>query len=637
MCGIAGFSGNYEYSLLGKMNDAQMHRGPDDEGVWFDGENMVGLAHRRLSIQDTSAAGKQPMWDAACRALICFNGEIYNFRQLRETLRRSGVRFNSKTDSEVLVNLYLLYGESMFDKIDGIYSFAIWDKQKKILLIARDSLGVKPLYYVMSERGFLFASEIKALILDSQMDRRIDEYAVAYHLTYLWSPSPTTMFKNVHKLNPGTAIVVKNGKIKKEFEYYRLPQGRTTVTQDKCMFRTADEAEKVVHDSIESAVKKQMISDVPVGAFLSGGLDSSSIAYFARKYTPDRLQCYTIEFSGNSARGEGFVEDLPYAKKVAKFLDVDLNIVTVGPEIADNIESMVYQLDEPLADPAPLNTYFISKLARSQGIKVLLSGAGGDDILSGYRRHFALQQERYWSGLPKYIRQAIAMLTGKLPAYGNISRRIRKAFEYAGLDQEDRLISYFFWQRPEKVLKLLHPDLRNELNVDLITKPITSLLSNCGEISALERMLYIESKYFLADLNLNYTDKMSMAAGVEVRVPLIDTSMIEVASRIPSYMKQHGSTGKWIFKKAMESCLPHDIIYRPKSGFGLPIRSWLRNELKPLLHDVLSESSLKNRGLFNSVEISKLIKMNQTGKVDATYTLLSLICIELWCRKFCDV
>lgn len=215
MCGIAGFSGNYEYSLLGKMNDAQMHRGPDDEGVWFDGENMVGLAHRRLSIQDTSAAGKQPMWDAACRALICFNGEIYNFRQLRETLRRSGVRFNSKTDSEVLVNLYLLYGESMFDKIDGIYSFAIWDKQKKILLIARDSLGVKPLYYVMSERGFLFASEIKALILDSQMDRRIDEYAVAYHLTYLWSPSPTTMFKNVHKLNPGTAIVVKNGKIKK--------------------------------------------------------------------------------------------------------------------------------------------------------------------------------------------------------------------------------------------------------------------------------------------------------------------------------------------------------------------------------------------------------------------------------------
>lgn len=636
MCGIAGFSGSFDPTLLHAMNRIQTHRGPDDAGIWHDADCGIGLAHRRLSILDLSPAGHQPMWDSTRRAVICFNGEIYNFRHLRAEMECDGIGFHSATDTEVVLNLYLRDGPGMLAQLNGMFAFAIWDAVRQELFIARDGIGVKPLYYAKTQKGFLFASEIKALLQEETVSRSVDPVAVAQHLTFLWCPAPRTMLSSVKKLEPGWAMLVRQGGISRAWRHYDLPQGDGHLQAGRLVTSPIQAAE-MVREGVAQAVGRQMVADVPVGAFLSGGLDSSAVVNFARHHAGGRLQCFTIAFKGAGADEEGFVEDLPYARRVAKHLDVDLHTISVGPEMADHLQDMVYHLDEPQADPAPLNAMFICQLAREQGIKVLLSGAGGDDIFTGYRRHFALQQERYWAWLPAAVRQGMAGLAARLPVSTPLARRLRKAFEYAGLDGTERLVSYFYWQRLNTVMGLLAPEIRAELEQAAISAPLMTALENLpAGVSSLDRMLYLEGKYFLTDHNLNYTDKMSMAHGVEVRVPLLDPELVALVAQIPDNMKQRGRIGKWIFKKAMEPYLPHDVIYRPKSGFGVPLRRWMRHELRPLLGDLLSEESLRRRGLFDVAAVRRLIQQNDMGKIDAAYPLFSLLCIEIWCRQFVD-
>ncbi len=438
MCGIAGFSGRYDEALLERMNTALAHRGPDDSGVFIDEEHSVGLAHRRLSIIDLSPRGHQPMWDCTDTVAIVYNGEIYNFAELRRELVKDGYSFRSDSDTEVILNLYLRDGEKILERLNGIYAFAIWDTRTETLFIARDGLGVKPLYYAETSRGMVFASELKALLQDSCIDRTIDARAVRDHLLYLWCPSPRTMLRSVQKLEPGCALQVRDGQVVRRWRFYDLPYD-----QDFVDWPSGD-AVVQVRKSLTRAVERQLIADVPVGAFLSGGLDSSSIVALAqRKIVGRKLQCFTIGFKGRDAQIEGMAADLHYARRVAEHVGVDLETVWVGSEMVDELPRMIFHLDEPQADPAPINALFISRLAREHDIKVLLSGAGGDDIFTGYRRHYAHQLERYWAWLPLSVRKELKRLSERIAPTGEWSRRLSKALRYSDLDGDDRIESYF--------------------------------------------------------------------------------------------------------------------------------------------------------------------------------------------------
>ena len=633
MCGIAGFSGRFEQALLQRMGISIAHRGPDDSDTLFLKNQGIGLVHRRLAIIDLSAAGHQPMSDVTNRATIVYNGEIYNYLELRGELVDKGYKFKGHSDTEVLLNLYLAYGEKMLERLNGIFAFAIWDIEKQYLFIARDGLGVKPFYYSLTSRGFIFASEIKALLQEESVARELNPIAIARHLTFLWSPAPDTILRSVKKLEPGFAIIVSKGEITRKWQFYDLPFGASKPAI------SVEDASAQLRAHIDKAVERQMISDVPVGAFLSGGLDSSAVVASAQKISAQKLQCFTIAFDDKKAAAyEGMSEDLPYAQRVAKHLDVDLHTITVGPEMVDSLEDMIYYLDEPQADPAPLNALFISKLARENGIKVLLSGAGGDDILTGYRRHYALSLERYWSWLPETVRSGIGGIAGQLPVSNVMFRRLRKGLEYSGLARDQRLASYFFWAKPSLATELLSPEFRAAIDSDQVTAPLVSAQNMLPDnASDLDRMLYLECKYFLADHNLNYTDRMSMAYGVEVRVPLLDPDLVNFAAQLPDNLKQNGKIGKWIFKKAMEGRLPNDVIYRPKTGFGAPLRHWLRGPLRPMVDELLDKASINRRGIFDAKAVAKLIERDLAGQVDAAYTIFALICIELWCRRFLDV
>ena len=629
MCGIAGFSGNLDIQVLRKMSAAIVHRGPDDEGEFYDAAKGVGLAHRRLSILDLSPTGHQPMISEDGAVVLVFNGEIYNFRELRMELEARGHRFRGHSDTEVLLALYMVKGEDLLPYVNGIFAFALWDARQRTLLLARDGLGVKPLYYAEGKSGFVFASELKALLRVSEIGRDVDPIALQHYLTYLWCPAPSTLLRSVKKLEPGCALVVKNGRLDRRWRFYQLP------FHDLPESMSESEAIHQTRDAVRTAVQRQMVADVPVGAFLSGGLDSSAVVAFAREASPGRrLQCFTMEMSAHDAAWEGIANDLPYAESAAQHLDVDLHTIKVGPEMADDLSKMIYHLDEPQGDPAPLNVLAISRLAREHGVKVLLSGAGGDDIFTGYRRHRALMVERYWSWMPRAVRAGLAELTASLPTSSPALRQLRKAFQYASYEGDRRLASYFYWLRPDLAEELLSSEFSRRL---VHEEPLVASLGELpDDVPRLNRMLYLECKHFLADHNLNYTDKLSMAAGVEVRVPLLDRELVALAARLPIQYKQRGAEGKWIFKKAMEGLLPREIIYRPKTGFGVPLRAWLRGPLKGAIRDILSPDSLRRRGWLNSEAVGRLLADNLSGGVDAAYPLFALLCIELWAQIFLD-
>lgn len=629
MCGIVGIFGSCLESLNAAVATLS-HRGPDDFGFFVDQAAGIGLGHRRLSVLDPSPLGHQPMVSDDGMLALVFNGEIYNFRELRAELEINGVSFHGHSDTEVLLNLYLAEGEAMLSRLNGIFAFALWDGRKQSLLITRDALGVKPLYFIAQSECFAFASEIKALLCFAPNVTDLDVEALNRYLSFLWCPGNQTPLKGVNKVEPGEAMWVCRGQIERRWTWYKLP-----VFQYSSPNISEQDAIDGTVSSLRQAVHRQMVADVPVGAFLSGGLDSSSVVAFAREFNPD-IRCFTIETSGQD--DEGSTDDLPYARRVSKHLQVPLEVVRIdAARMAEDLPAMVAQLDEPLADPAPLNVLYISRLAREQGIKVLLSGAGGDDLFTGYRRHRALMSEGLWTWLPHSSRMALESLTSGLDQHRPLFRRLRKLFSGASLDGDARLVNYFRWVDQRDLLSLYTPEFRAALGDSHAEDSMLAFLAELPpQTNRLERMLALEQRFFLADHNLVYTDKMSMAAGVEVRVPFLDLELVEFAARIPSRFKQRGSEGKWVLKKAMEPYLPRDVIYRPKSGFGAPLRRWMRVELRDLLADLLGSQSLRQRGLFDSEAVQRLIQANDQGKVDASYTLLSLMCIELWCRRFID-
>jgi asparagine synthase (glutamine-hydrolysing) len=642
MCGISGYSRSKQYSEdsipLPIVSKILQHRGPDDTDCFEDYSKGVGLAHNRLSILELSSLGHQPMFSDDRSVVLVFNGEIYNFREIRRELEIAGEVFRGGSDTEVLLRLYMLSGRQPADlkvllrRLNGIFAFALWDNARDEMLLARDALGVKPLYYAEFEEQTVFASEIKALIglVDGTVGLNVE--AIHRYLTYLWCPGEGTPAANIKKLDPGAALWLHKGRISERIDWYQLPMFRQSAPRQPL---TENQAVSGTAELLRQAVHRQMVADVPVGAFLSGGLDSSAVVAFAREVNPD-IRCFSIEQVGGAE--PGFIDDLPYARRVATQLNVSLEIVRIdAARMAEDLAEMVVQLDEPLADPAPLNVLYISRLARENGLKVLLSGAGGDDLFTGYRRHHAMLLERYWTWLPRSCRKALELMSEGLDQRHVLGRRMRKLFNGAALDGDARLANYFAWNKREDIVALFSAEFRDAVcNVDTALPMMDFLARLPATVSPLERMLALEQRFFLADHNLIYTDKMSMAAGVEVRVPFLDLELVEFAARIPARFKQRGSEGKWVLKRAMEPYLPRDVIYRPKSGFGAPLRRWMRVELRDLLADVLGTQSLRQRGLFDPTAVQRLIQANDQGKVDASYTLLSLMCIELWCRKFID-
>ena len=631
MCGIIGAWGELLSARVPEASDLQAHRGPDGFGHFLDSRAQVALSHVRLSIQDISPLGHQPMFNEGKSVVLVYNGEIYNFRELREELEADGVHFRGHSDTEVLLMLYLREGAAMLSRLNGIFAFAIWDQHKQEMLLARDGLGVKPLYYAELPTGFAFASEIKALLPLLGADRALDPDALHRYMSFLWCPGEGTPLKAVRKLLPGEAMVLSAGQIVRRWQWFRLPVFKPVLGE-------MDEASAIsgTVTALRTAVQRQLVADVPVGAFLSGGLDSSAIVAMACEQKCD-IRCFTIESSGSAEDGD--IDDLPYARRVARHLGVPLDIVHIdAARMSSDLERMVYQLDEPLADPATLNVLYISQLARDNGIKVLLSGAGGDDLFTGYRRHMAVSYEKYWSGLPDGMLRMAEQLTSGLDQRHPWFRRLGKLFSGASLSGDARLVNYFVWTKAAHLRGLYSPEFKASLGAQEATQPMLDFLALLPESkSVLERMLALEQRFFLADHNLTYTDKMSMAAGIEVRVPFLDLDLLSFAARIPERFKQRGTVGKWVLKRAMEPYLPRDVIYRPKTGFGAPLRRWMRHELREMLGDVLSVDSLRRRGLFDPKSVQQLIQQNDVGRVDAAYTLLSLLCIEIWCRRFVDM
>jgi asparagine synthase (glutamine-hydrolysing) len=622
MCGIAGFVGDFPPEILNKMTGSIAHRGPDGDGHWF-GQG-VALGHRRLSIIDLSENASQPMESKDGRYITIYNGEIYNFKELSEELKLKGYQFNSDSDTAILAPLYDAYGEKMLDKLSSIFAFAIWDKKEETLFCARDHIGTKPFYYTQNKQGIAFASELKTLLHIPQLDTTLDMQSLADYLTYLWCPGEGTLFKSVKKLLPGHYMKIQNGKVVIH-KWYSPPL--PTVENNKPIYEQK-KPEDLLH-LLDEIVGEQMVSDVPVGAFLSGGVDSSAVVASMCQHTSKPIETFCIK---NDLKDEGFSEDVVYARMVAERYNVKLNEIESSDEGLQDLPKMVETLDEPQADPAPLYVEHISAIAKKMGIKVLMSGTGGDDVFSGYRRHQAAMLMDKLDGYPPFLKNAVAggcrlFTNGK----GPLARRMGKLSHLLKQEAQEGILNSFAYTDPDTIEGILI----NKNNIK--HNYFNNALKDKNEQHLLNKLLYLEAHGFLPDHNLNYTDKMGMAEGVEIRVPLLDKKLFDFAHNLPVNQKIHGTETKYILKKALETRLPREVLYRSKAGFGAPIRSWIFSEnTKDMVQDLLFSSKTTGRGLFDTKEVKKLLENTQKGVIDNAYTILSLMVIELWLRQFFD-
>jgi asparagine synthase (glutamine-hydrolysing) len=626
MCGIAGIIHPSHKSLIQAMTAVIAHRGPDDFG-YHSGDN-ISLGHRRLAIQDLSANGHQPMFTTDGRLGIVFNGEIYNHWEIRKNLETK-YTFKSTSDTETILYGFQEYGVDIFNQLNGIFALCILDTHSGQLTIARDQFGVKPLYYVHNNQCLAFASEIKSLQQLPNIDLSIDENSLANYLYFLWSPGENTPFEHIKKLQAGHYLQGYANDIHSFTiaKYYELP------FHGKYIYKSENEWIDIIDHALQKAVERQLLSDVPVGFFLSGGLDSSLIVAIAKKLYPEKkFNCYTIE-SLIESKKEGFTDDLPYAKKVADYLDLPLTVVKADVDIVRDFDKMIYHLDEPQADAAPLNVWNICKLAREKGDIVLLGGTGGDDLFSGYRRHQWLYLDHKMKLLPSFVKTFIKFLSNFMPDNA-AKRRVQKFFTiYDHSNKQNQMASLYGWLEVSEVKKLFRKDL---LHFNPISFLKNSLASIPDEKDPLNQMLFWELKYFLTDHNLNYTDKMSMAHGIEVRVPYLDKELVDLSCKIPQNLKMKGLETKYILKKVAERYLPQDVIYRSKTGFGAPVRDWITSDLSEMISRYLSKDQVEKRGIFDYEAIRKLIKENQSGKIDASYSIWCLLAIESWMRQFVD-
>ena len=627
MCGILGLINIGSRDILDESLKLISHRGPDDTGtVWFKNLNS-GLGHKRLSIIDLSRDGHQPMANSSKRYWITYNGEIYNYKEIKKELKSKGYVFASNSDTEVVLKSYEEWGENCLTKFNGIFAFAIFDTFTSSLFAARDRIGVKPFYYYHSDSKFIFSSEIKSILKTGLVNVEPDIFAL--HTPTRFQISPFTGFKNILKLPPGHFLYFKNGKLEITRYWAINPTENDT---------TVEEAIQNLDTLLNSSVKLQMVSDVEVGSFLSGGIDSSLISRLMIDRTNKPIKTFTIKFRKNDRKFEKMPDDSYYAKKMANLFNFSHHEFEINPDIVELLPKLVWHLDEPLSDPAAINTYLISKAAREMGIYVLLNGMGGDEIFGGYRKQYAcLKADLINTYIPSTVTSTLLRLLNILPVAS-------KNKGYKWFRWGKRFASFASLPRPERYFSSdLSP---NPYDYDMMffaktpywdTHFYNSQIPNFqNNLSYLTQMCLNDTLVFLPEHNLTYSDRATMAAGVESRPPFTDHRIIEYMFSLSPSLRIRGQTQKYLLRKVASKYLPKEIVNRPKAPFGSPLRSWIRGPLKDLIDDYLSENTIKKRGIYNHRYIKEKISNDRKGYEDNAHLIWQFLTTEIWFRTFFD-
>lgn len=629
MCGICGFlekEAEADSQTLERMNSRLLHRGPDDEGSFRRGP--VGLAVRRLSIIDV-ATGHQPLSSQSGDCWIAYNGEVYNFPELRRNLEADGVVFHSRGDTEAVVNLYEKEGLGFVHKLRGMFALAIWDSRRQRLVLARDPLGKKPLYYCLKDNGNLvFGSEIKALLPYPGVRRDLDVEALDLYLTLDYVPAPFSIFRSIRKLPPGHMLVCEQDKAPRITRYWDIPACEQR--------RPLPELREEFLALLDEAVRLRLVADVPLGAFLSGGLDSSSVVAMMARHSTTPVRTFSVGF------GEKTYNELPHARKVAQRFHTNHDEQVVHPDIRELVLRLAETLDEPLADVSIYPTYLVSQAAR-QSVTVALSGDGGDEIFGGYEHYLAQKTARFVDFPParpllRHLPHVAAWIPPNSLKKG-LANRIRRFGEGFAHDSANRHMRWMIHLSRGMKEQLYSGDFCQERFLSELYErsPFIGHFASSRLFSGLNQDMYLDVKTYLSDDIMAKVDRMSMAASLETRAPLLDVKLVEFAFSLPADLKVHGHTGKWFFKKSMEGILPHDIIYRRKEGFSFPMKTWLRGELKNLMREYLSERRLRNLGLFNPGTVHRWMWEHLEGTRDHSHRLWPLILFHLWHERYAQV
>jgi len=626
MCGIVGIvdlkGRKQEREIIKSMADQIIHRGPDDEGFFV--ENGVALGARRLKIIDLET-GHQPQCNEDGTIWITYNGEIYNFLELRKELEGKGHRFKTKSDTETIVHLYEEEGEEGLKKLRGMFAFGIWDGRKRRLLLARDRIGKKPLYYTIIDSTIVFSSEIKGILKFGKIDRELDLNALDLYLTLEYIPSPLSIFKGIKKLMPGHYLIFDEKGVK-EKSYWELE--KVEVPTD------IDEIKERLRELIKESVKLRLISDVPLGAFLSGGIDSSSIVAMMHSLGTEPLMTFSIGFEEKS------YNELKYARKIAELFKTQHHEFVLTPSALELIWELIKYLDEPMSDFSIFPTYLVSKMARKY-VTVILSGDGGDELFGGYEHYLAEKIERilrkYFFKIPHAIFPLLSRFLPPKDVKKGIINRIKRFSDGLFFPPE---LSHFRWMLyldNQTKRRLYSPDFLSKIERDgeiHTREPFSSIFEKMKSLDCINRELFLDLKSYLVDDIMVKVDRMSMACSLETRAPLLDHKLVEFVFSLPGNLKVRGLTTKWIFKKSMEGILPKETIYRQKEGFSIPIKKWLREEFRELMEDYLSEKRIRDGGLFNYSEIKRMKEEHIKGIENHSHRLFALLLFEIWREKY---
>jgi asparagine synthase (glutamine-hydrolysing) len=614
ICGVLGFGGRpVRAEEVREMCASMVHRGPDEDGLFT--RPGLGLGMRRLSIIDLGG-GSQPIRNEDGTVVVVMNGEIYNYRELRRELIDSGHTFSTASDTETIVHLYEDYGDGVVEKLRGMFAFALWDERRRRLLLARDRIGIKPLYYTTANGRLFFASELKALLASGEIPRALDYHAVAHLLTFLTTPVSESVLAGVRKLPPGHYLVAS-------------PEGRVDVRPywdvvfEEDPSRTEAEWAEGLREEVDESVRLHLASDVPLGAFLSGGIDSSAVVAAMARTASGRVKTFSIGFPEES------FSELQHARRVAEHLGTDHHELVVEPSSIEAVAEIAWHLDEPFGDSSAIPTYMVSKLA-AQHVKVVLSGDGGDELFGGYDKYVVEARERRRERWPLGLRRLAGGVGGRLPegATG------REFLRHLALEGAERYVDAALIFKEEQKQRLFAGEALEALRRH---DPEGEAASRLGSLKGhwLSRLQYLDHKEYLPRDILTKVDRMSMAHSLEARVPLLDHKVVEFAARIPPGLKYHDGITKYIFKRSLRGTLPDAIIDRPKRGFAVPLSRWFRGNLREFAADVLLSTRTRERGFFNTPYVRRLVEMHEGGR-DLGLQLWTLISFELWCRLYLD-
>ncbi len=627
MCGIAGFVSRDEHrdssaanDVLDRMCRVIAHRGPDDQGSLVN--DRIALGMRRLSIIDL-AGGHQPMSGCDRATTIVFNGEIYNYRELQRELESRGHRFKTHSDTETIVHAYEEYGAACVEHLRGMFAFAIWDARERELFIARDRVGKKPLYYTITPAGTLiFGSELKSLREHPEFRGDISIEALDAYLTFGYVPDPLTIFRDVHKLAPGSHLTFKDGRARVEQYWdfpYEKPQENPARSENECL--------EELRALLDESVRIRMESEVPLGAFLSGGVDSSTVVGLMARHATQPVKTFSIGFHEDS------YNELKYARIAAQSFGTDHHEFIVTPDICEIVDELVWHFDEPFADSSAIPTYMVSKLAREH-VTVALSGDGGDELFAGYTRYALDRRRSGFANLPRLVRQSVMQPLGRNLPHGAWGRNY---LHNVALDPVDRYIEEVSVFTRLNKPALYTGDFRQQLETCEATQRFRDYAAHSRANDPLDPILYLDSKTYLPGDILTKVDRMSMAVSLEARVPLLDHKLIEfVCTRIPASMKMKGLKTKHIFKRAVRDLVPAAILDRPKQGFGIPIDRWINEQLRERVRGTLTEPRTMQRGFIEPRYVNLLLDEHERGRRDHATELWALFMLELWQRKFVD-